>query len=70
MIYIDVFYPCLPKIILQTIKLLIYFLRWFFKSYSAGQMLAVLWGEAEVQQLNNAPVYGLYNTNCISLHSK
>ena len=25
------------------------------------QMLAVSWGESEVQQLNNAPVYGLYN---------
>ena len=33
-------------------------------------MLAASWDEHEVQQLNNTPIYGLYNTNCIVLHSK
>ena len=33
-------------------------------------MLAALWSEPEVQQLNNAPIDGLCNTNCIALCSK
>ena len=34
------------------------------------QMLAASWGKPEVQQLNNAPIDGLYSTNCIALCSK
>ena len=33
-------------------------------------MLTASWDEHEVQQLNNTPIYGLYNTNCIALHNK